>query len=194
MTLSYNLNIPDSANNPSVDQPKMQTNTNSISTIWGQDHYTFAETNFGQHRYVRLPTRVNPGVPVGVSADIYTEAPTTGAASQLNYQNSAGIFPLNALRAWGFVDGTAGGVAMGVNINTSVKASSGVYNITLTANAVSSNVFAVIVASQLTSGPLVGTQSGYEITGTGQFTLRFTTLNGNALVDPVNFTFIVLQI
>lgn len=194
MTLSYNLNIPDAPNDPSVDQPKMQTNTNSISTIWGQDHYTFSETNYGQHRYIHLPTRNTPVAPVTDASTIYSIIPTTGTASQLNYQNSAGTFPLNAVRAWGFLDGTAGVPAMGVNINTSTKASTGIYNITLTSGAVGSNIFAVLVSSQMTSGPLVGTQCGYQITGTGQFTLRFTTLSGNALVDPVNFTFIVLQV
>jgi hypothetical protein len=41
MTISYNLNIPDRPNNPSVDQPRMKTNTNSISQIIGIDHVTF---------------------------------------------------------------------------------------------------------------------------------------------------------
>ena len=37
----YFLNIPNAPNNPSNDQPKMQTNTNSIDSLVSVDHYTF---------------------------------------------------------------------------------------------------------------------------------------------------------
>lgn len=41
MTFTYNTNIPFATNNPSTDQPNMQTNTNSISGLIGIDHFGF---------------------------------------------------------------------------------------------------------------------------------------------------------
>ena len=40
-TFTYNGGIPDAPNNPSVDQPKMKTNTDSINGIIGVDHVGF---------------------------------------------------------------------------------------------------------------------------------------------------------
>lgn len=40
-TIPYNANIPDGPDDPSVDQPKMKENTNSINQIIGVDHFSF---------------------------------------------------------------------------------------------------------------------------------------------------------
>ncbi len=62
-TYSYNLNIPDGPNNPSDDQPKMQTNTNSTSAIIGEDHVTFQAQNGGMHKWARIiNTTVTPPI------------------------------------------------------------------------------------------------------------------------------------
>ncbi len=52
---TYTKNIPASNHNPSVDQPSMQTNTNSIANLIGEDHYTFGVDNGGFHKQIRLP-------------------------------------------------------------------------------------------------------------------------------------------
>lgn len=49
-TIAYNPNIPLSTNNPSNDQPKMQTNTNAINTLIGVDHFNFNVANGGWHQ------------------------------------------------------------------------------------------------------------------------------------------------
>lgn len=41
MTLPYNVNIPFATNDPSVDQPDMEENTNTINTFVQQDHLGF---------------------------------------------------------------------------------------------------------------------------------------------------------
>lgn len=44
--------IPASGNNPSVDQPNMQTNNASTSALIGTDHITFNAANGGQHKQI----------------------------------------------------------------------------------------------------------------------------------------------
>src|SRR6188768_368485 len=51
---AYNEDIPDGPNNPSADQPKMKTNTNSTKTLIGEDHITFEANNGGLHKWARL--------------------------------------------------------------------------------------------------------------------------------------------
>lgn len=43
-TIPYNLDIPDGPNDPSVDEPKMKENTNSINQIIGKDHFSFGSS------------------------------------------------------------------------------------------------------------------------------------------------------
>ena len=59
--LSYNLNIPFQSNKPSVDQPRMFINTNSIGSWVDVDHYGFGSPTGGQHQMCTL--LVQPGVP-----------------------------------------------------------------------------------------------------------------------------------
>lgn len=52
---AYTRNIPASNHNPAVDQPSMQTNTNSTSDLIAEDHFTFGVANGGFHKQIRLP-------------------------------------------------------------------------------------------------------------------------------------------
>lgn len=193
MVISYNLDIPDAPNNPSVDQPNMRTNTNSINTIIAVDHYTFADTPSGTHKQVTLRAAAidSPSI---ISLANGTANPAVKNAI-LTTSNSV-VLPLNCVRAWGYVQGGVGPVVIAsqsVNVSTVTRSSAGHYVITLTANAVSSDKFAVITSSLLASSAN-GTQSGYQITGVGTFEINFTKLDGTGSPDPANFTFIVLQI
>lgn len=60
---SYTTNIPFSSNSPSVDQPNMQTNTNSTANILAVDHVTFNAANGGTHKQVTLNTS---NIPIAV--------------------------------------------------------------------------------------------------------------------------------
>jgi hypothetical protein len=53
---NYNNNIPAANNNPSVDQPNMEVNTNSIDSIIDIDHFSFETGNDGTHKQVNLKT------------------------------------------------------------------------------------------------------------------------------------------
>jgi len=49
MSFTYTTNIPFASNSPSVDQPNMETNTNSINSIWAVNHIGFNSANGGTH-------------------------------------------------------------------------------------------------------------------------------------------------
>ena len=61
INVTYNNAIPNAPNNPSVDQPKMQTNTDSIDQIIGVDHVSFNTNDGGWHKQV---TFNSPHIPV----------------------------------------------------------------------------------------------------------------------------------
>lgn len=69
--IGYNLNIPAANNNPSQDQPKMQTNTNAINTLISLDHFTFADNAAGRHKQVSLANESAPGIPTNTNGVLY---------------------------------------------------------------------------------------------------------------------------
>src|ERR1041385_3031271 len=52
MSFTYNRDIPDGPNNPSVDQPKMKTNTNSTDDLIAVDHVSFNLSSGGYHTVI----------------------------------------------------------------------------------------------------------------------------------------------
>jgi hypothetical protein len=67
----YKDNIPFPTNNPSTDQPDMLTNTNSIDSIIGIDHFSFNNTNGGTHQQVQLfnSPGINGAIPPGLQGN-----------------------------------------------------------------------------------------------------------------------------
>jgi hypothetical protein len=63
MSIPYNLNIPLASNNPSVDQPNMETNNNSIATYVAIDHVAFNTSGSGQHNQVTFNSNNVPATP-----------------------------------------------------------------------------------------------------------------------------------
>ena len=51
-TFSYNTGVPAANNNPSIDQPEMQTNIASINSLVGIDHVSFNAAGGGRHNQV----------------------------------------------------------------------------------------------------------------------------------------------
>ncbi len=109
--IGYNLNIPAANNNPSQDQPKMQTNTNAINTLVSLDHYTFADSQAGRHKQVTLTNKAAPGLGGG-SGVLY--ANLANGQSWPFWQNALGSFQLagqNNVAASGYTT-LPGGVIM----------------------------------------------------------------------------------
>jgi len=87
-TYTYNRDIPDANNNPSVDQPDMKTNTNSVDDLIAEDHYSFEVSNGGMHKQVRMPNlSAIPSGLAGSMGTIYVKPANTQA--QLFYTNGA---------------------------------------------------------------------------------------------------------
>jgi len=80
---NYIQNIPFATNNPSVDQPNMLTNTNSINSIIAVDHITFgAATGIesdGWHKVIHFKRQSGDPVAIGTVGQLYTKQVTVGA-------------------------------------------------------------------------------------------------------------------
>lgn len=88
MSFTYTTNIPASGNNPSSDQPKMQTNFNSINSIIGVDHNSFSSATAGYHNVIHFSNQgSNPGSIAGVG-QLYTK--TVSSDQQLFYESGGG--------------------------------------------------------------------------------------------------------
>lgn len=81
-SFTYTRDIPFSTNNPSNDQPIMQTNTNSIDSLIAVDHYSFGSAGNldGFHKQVTLPiSSVIPTIAAN-QGSVYTKTVTTDTA------------------------------------------------------------------------------------------------------------------
>lgn len=67
MSISYNLGIPASGNNPSQDQPNMQNNNDNIGSYVSVDHIGFTSSGdtgiSGHHKQVTFDNNYVPAVP-----------------------------------------------------------------------------------------------------------------------------------
>lgn len=93
--ITYNRDIPDQPNNPSVDQPDMKINTNSVDDIINVDHYSFNDNLGGLHKQVRMPAlAARPAGLVVGEGTFYTKtvqvAPGPINATQAFYAPDAG--------------------------------------------------------------------------------------------------------
>jgi hypothetical protein len=118
---TYNLNIPASANDPSVDQPLMQTNTNSTANLFLQDHFGFNDNAGGNHKQVHLKNEAAPGG-IGANADGVFYANLANGQSWPFWQNTLGSFQIlgqNSLVSPGYI--TLGGLIIQWGTNTSAS-------------------------------------------------------------------------
>lgn len=193
---TYNRDIPDGPNNPSNDQPKMKTNTNSTDDILAVDHVSFNDTPGGTHLQTTYSSKNAAGAQVDPQSVVYTGNGTASTVAQLFFRNQNRIFHLSPIRAWGYCN--IAGVTNNQSFNVvSVKRKMGAlvgrFTVTLTTDSVSSADYAIIVSSSVVSSSL-GTQCGMQYISQYVFDLNFLKLDGSAYEDPGNFNFMVLQI
>lgn len=200
MSFAFNNQIPAANNNPSVDQPVMLQNNVSNQGIWTVDHVGFNASNGGQHQWTQFPitsTFPTPPTPSAMSSVAY---PTGGIAqpsiAQYAFQNSQNTFFVNLIKAYGFA--TPSGIInnQSMNVSSISRQSAGIYNVTLTPNAVVGGTNFGVLATAFCAGTGEGAIAGYNFTtiGGSTFELQFFQLAGSPLTDPKNFTFIVLQV
>lgn len=83
---AYTIDIPATNNDPSVDQPPMKINTNSIKSIIDVDHFSFGNNNGGFHKKVTMFNSVAPALAGG---DLALFAKADGGQSVLWAVNSS---------------------------------------------------------------------------------------------------------
>lgn len=81
---TYNRDVPDAPNNPSVDQPDMKVNTNSTDDLIAVDHVSFNINDGGFHKVIHQITQgSDPAAILGVNqvySKNYTPDTTGGVA------------------------------------------------------------------------------------------------------------------
>jgi hypothetical protein len=197
MSIPYNLNIPASGNNPSNDQPDMQTNTNSINTLVAIDHYTFSDNPAGTHKQITFPNNnvITSGSLAGLSSAVFSNAGTAdNSTSQLFYVNSKITVPVSIVRAYAAINPLAISLTQSYNVASFVRNSAGNYTVTLTANSTTSSSYGILCSCDRRNGSTNAQIIDYHITGTTTFTLFSADPIINSAEDPTNLTFIVLQL
>src|SRR5437868_7168221 len=93
---TYTTDIPFANNKPSVDQPNMKINTNSINSIIGVDHLTFGTAtgnqSDGYHKIIHLTLQAADPAPIGTIGQLYVKSVTQGAVTDncLFYESGGG--------------------------------------------------------------------------------------------------------
>lgn len=112
---TYNLNLPPATQNPSVSQPLILQNFNSLSSIWTSDHFTFGSAGDfdGFHSQVTLPTPLG-GDPTlsGTYGEIYTKI--VSGLTQLFFANASNTFQLTGVN---IVTDTVGATGFGIKLS-----------------------------------------------------------------------------
>jgi hypothetical protein len=209
-SFTYYANIPNAPDNPSFDQPLMQTNATSINGIIAVDHVTFNIKNpsgggatpgqgGGQHLQVTFNSKNVPGgAPTDPLSIMYTNNVSSGASNTASastvasvfYQNANAIFPVSMIRAFGSFDNTA--TSLNTWNMTAVRNSAGSFTITMPNNVCTGTNYLIIV-SNTGNGSNTSLANSYTITSATQFTLIFLEV-GVAFQDPDKFSVMVLQL
>lgn len=107
MTLPYNVNIPFATNDPSVDQPDMLENTNTINTFVEQDHLGFNDqfngnaNSGGWHTDIHLINQGTGFVPTRITevGQLFSKLVTMNGITSmaLFFQSDTGVGASNSL-------------------------------------------------------------------------------------------------
>jgi len=196
-SITYNLDIPDAPNDPSVDQPKMKVNTNAVDSWNAVDHYTFADSNAGDHKQITFPIQNAAGTQTTTEMTIYSGAGLENInISQPLYKNSQGAgaavpFPMGLVKAYGVFTGSSGATVGAQIYNASVaRTLLGSYTVTLSANVVNNSNYGVLLSLDTNDLNLI---ANYHILSSTSFTIKVRS-TGSVLSDPTSLTFIVYQV
>jgi len=205
--VTYNLDIPDGPNNPSNDQPKMKTNTNSIQTLISVDHVGFNTSGSppngvgGHHLQVSFDGKNVPAAQTDPQSVLYTNNVIAGAfntasastVAEMFYRNQSGTLPVSMIKAFGSFSG--GGTSLNSYNLTATKTGTGIYQMDMPVNIITQSGanYIVIPATGIT-GLNPGRGAVYQIVSATQFEFGFRNFTTNALADPDYFSVLVLQL
>lgn len=149
MSFTYTTGIPATNNDPSVDQPDLLINTNSVNSLLDVDHVSFNAQNGGTHKQVRYSSKNTPGAQTDPQSTAFTANGTADpTVPQHFWKNSQGTYPMSALKAFTVITPSNVAHTQGNNYNIASLAGSGTTaTITLNANTVFGNDV-VVVATQ----------------------------------------------
>jgi hypothetical protein len=189
MTFTYNNSVPASANNPSVDQPNMLINTQSVNSILGVDHVSFNAVDGGTHQQVTFSSENTPVAQTDPSSVLYTTPGIASAIADIQFVNQNATFPINFIRAWASCTTIGISAPQSFNVTSVTPAGAGTYNVVLPANVVTGTNYGVIgsAANNATSGVWFT----YTITSATTFTIY---MFSQGLVPPSSFNFMVIQL
>lgn len=181
MSILYNTGIPAAANNPSDDQPDMQTNTDAIDQIIGIDHVSFnvgAGQTSGHHLQVTFDSKNVPGAQTEPVSTLYTNNGTASTVSELFYRNQSGTFLVSGVKAFGRVIPNTGALSNALNCSVSS--------------------FGATVVIALTAGVTTGNNVCIFTSQAGSIAPNYSFTNPNLTLTPIDATqpvsFIVIQI
>lgn len=159
MGIPYNTGIPAASHNPSVDQPNMLVNTNSIAQYVAVDHVPFNTSGSGEHEQVtfaanNVPTVTTPPVLFTNSQDGHGNN-LPGMLAQLFFYSGAAAGGQNQYE----ISGTSGSVLLPMGIIIKWVQQAGVATTGGTTNTFASagladfpnNLFTVVVTNTNTS-------------------------------------------
>lgn len=197
-TFTYTVNLPVSTNSPSVDQPNMTINNQSAAGIWDIDHIGFNNSQGGWHQQVTFNDNNVPATPTDPQSILYTDQGTSSTDAQLHWVNANMTLPVSPVKSAGWYT-VSGGVVTSVqsfNVVSVVRASSGVFNVTLESGAVSTSAYGVVCSCLGTGSSGVLHTCEYKITGAQTFTIYCYLISSLtvAIQDPSGFTFQVMQV
>lgn len=187
----YNNTVPGANNDPSVDQPDMLENFQSIggpapttSGIIGVDHVGFNATDGGTHKQVTYSSNNNPGVQTNPASTAFTRQGTTTVSAENLFRNSLGTFPLSAIKGFArFLTASSGAtvpVVMGFNagvlVGRNVVGSTATYTITFTSGSIIANKAAVFLTFS-DYRAITTDQYNYSISGDQVFLNVLTTVS-----------------
>lgn len=164
------------------------------------DHQTMTDTsNGGKHLQVSFFGNNVPGsTPSGQNSILYTNAGTADATHpQVFWKNANAIYSMSGVRAFGTYPGNSTTLANGFNID-GATGSNGSYTITLSAGAVSSAAFSVLVSCQLIGSNQAAidySSCAYDAgTKKGSFQVFIRTVGSSPTSGNATWSFLVLQI
>lgn len=152
----YINNVPVPTNDPSVDAPNMQTNTETIDSWVAVDHVGFNNSNGGKHNQVTFAGKNAQGSQTDPQSVLYTASGTASTVSDLEFKNQNANFPISTLRSLGSFAtvNTNGPVSLinGFNVTSITASNSGlIYTIVFPNNVTTGTTFIPFVQSSVPS-------------------------------------------
>ena len=210
MSFTYNNGVPDANNNPSVDQPDMKTNAQSIESLIAIDHISFNTANGGTHKQVSFDDKNVPAAQTDPQSVLFTNniaAPgtynTTSAntVSELFYSNQFSdggdlALPVSMIKAFGCFDNTGASKNAWNLVLKSVGGhpSTGTYVFNMPANIITGSEYLIFGSAQL-SGSSLALIFSYSIASNVEFTVSWNLAVAGSKQDPqTRFNLLVMQL